>query len=259
MVNCASGHEGRVALVTGAGRGIGKVIAAHLAAEGARVAVNSLTPAKAQDTASAIREAGGEVLAVPGDVSQPDDVETIVQTIRGEWGGIDILVNNAAVDRRGLILELAVADWDEVFAVNVRAPFLCLQAAARDMARRASGRIINIGSWVGTRPYVRSAPYCSSKAALLHLTRVAALELAGSGITVNAVCPGSTATAQKPMDAPALERRVKGDPAEFRAPIPAGRTAVPEDIASLVCYLATPAAHHVTGQIICVAGGQDLV
>jgi 3-oxoacyl-[acyl-carrier protein] reductase len=255
----ARGFEGKIALVTGASRGIGRVIAQQLARAGARTAVNGRDSQRTAAAAAEINGSGGQAMAVSGDVARAEDVQAMVESIRRQWGAVDILVNNAAVDRRGALQELTVSEWDEVFGVNVRGPFLCIKAIARDMIASGSGRIINVGSWVGLRPYVRSAPYCASKAALIQLTRVAALELGRHDITVNAVCPGSTATLEKPMADDALRRRIHGDPNEFRAPIPMGRTAVPDDVAAAVCFCASAAARHVTGQVICVDGGQDLI
>jgi 3-oxoacyl-[acyl-carrier protein] reductase len=182
--------EGRVALVTGAGRGIGEAIARTLAAAGARVAALSRTEANAQQVAHQIREAGGEALAIAADVADASAVEKAIETVLERWERLDILVNNAGITRDTLLLRMKDEDWDRVLEVNLRGAFIATRAALKPMLRQRWGRILNISSVVGLTGNIGQANYVASKAALIGFTRTIALEVGSRNITCNAIAPG---------------------------------------------------------------------
>lgn len=252
----------RVAVVTGAARGIGFAIAARLVEDGARVAVLDLRAAEAETAASTLRRAGGISVGLPVDVSNQRSVQESVRSVVREFGGIDVWVNNAGIIRTSLIQDIAEEDWEAQFRVNAKGTFLCCQAAVPEMAKRGGGSIVNLGSICAQLPRVNSAAYCASKAAVVQFSRILALEIARHRIRVNVLCPGTTATEMLREVGrlnPDFERKaIEGDFATFRGPIPLGRLATPEDQAAMVAFLVSDAAAHITGQVLFVDGGQTL-
>jgi NAD(P)-dependent dehydrogenase (short-subunit alcohol dehydrogenase family) len=254
----------RVVLVTGAGRGIGRAIAVRMAAGGWRVAVNSLTSESADTVAAEIDAARGRATAVPGDVSDPTQVERMFKDVETRCGRLDVLVNNAGVFQPNRLLDTPDKMWRDVMAVNLDSLFYCSKAAARFMIAAGGGRIINVGSVAGSRiSRLGNGAYCVAKGAVPHLTRMFALELAEHRITVNAVSPGPVATDQFRESARVMGKTLdeiaqQGAPERYRQRIPNGRLARPEDVANLVWYLAAEATDHLTGQDIIVDGGESL-
>jgi 3-oxoacyl-[acyl-carrier protein] reductase len=241
--------EHHVAIVTGAGRGIGRAIAARLASEGARVACVSRTEANAKKTAdeiSATRPNAARAYAV--DVADHAAVQKVGARILEDFGRIDILVNNAGMTRDGLSIRMPIEDWDIVVNTNLKGAFNFVQATERPMIKQRSGRIINISSVIGLIGNAGQTNYAASKAGLIGLTKSLARELASRNVTVNAVAPGFITT---DMTA-GLSDEVKKT---IHAKIPLGRTGNAEDIANAVAFLASPEAGYITGQVLCVDGG----
>ena len=253
----------RVAIVTGAGNGIGKAIAIALAEAGARVAAVDIDAAAAKATADAAAKSGRRVLALDADVGDVAAIDRMVARVVDAFGQVDVLVNNAGVTRRAYIMDLTEADWDRMMRVNGKGVFFCLQRVAREMIPRRSGVIVNIASIAG-KGYVGSsnAIYAATKGAVIALTRMAALQLARHNINVNAICPGTTVTALS-QDNLASRAREEGVPVEEmerrrNAGIPLGRPNDPEDVASMAVFLASPGARNITGQSFNVDGGLRL-
>ncbi|HSB70159.1 MAG TPA: 3-oxoacyl-ACP reductase family protein [Candidatus Methylomirabilis sp.] len=239
----------RVAVVTGAGRGIGKAIARRLAAAGDTVVVVDVDKAAAERVAEAIREDGGEASAAHADVSSYADVETLMSSIRREHGGIDILVNNAGIIRRGNLLSVTEKDWDDVMAVNLKGAFNCCKHAVPYMLGRRSGRIINVASISARAGDITSAPgYGPSKAGMVNLTKTLARELAPHGITVNAVAPHAIETEMSAQWPDEMRQRVLSS-------IPLGRLGQSEEVAAAVTFLASPEAGFITGATLDINGG----
>ncbi|WP_087873882.1 SDR family NAD(P)-dependent oxidoreductase [Arthrobacter globiformis] len=250
--------KGKTAIVTGAGRGIGKAIAAHLVAEGAEVAIIDIDPVTAADTAA---ELGG--YSVAADLTDPASVERAVDDASQQLGGLDIFVNNAGVCSTGELLSGDIDLWDKQFAVNTRAAYLCSAAAARKMiARDNPGSIVIITSNCASKPRMDLAAYCASKAATQMMAQCLALEVARQGIRVNTVNPGSCETDMQREQWAQLgvgpERQIQGDLSTFRSGIPLGRIAQPQDIANAVAILASDATSFVTGQSWYIDGGQTI-
>lgn len=244
--------QGRVALVTGASRGIGFVIARVLAEQGMHVAMNA-SSARIEEAAAQLRQQGLSVRPYRADVSQKQAVQTMVDQVEAELGPLYLLVNNAGLLRTSPTPELSEEDWDATFAVDAKGVFLCSQAALQRMTPRRTGRIVNISSIAGQIVRVQQIAYCAAKAAVIHFTRCLAVEMAPYGVTVNCICPGMTRTemlihsaAERGLDLEALVKL-----------IPDGRMANPEEHAHLVVYFASDAAAHVTGQVVAVDGGQS--
>jgi 3-oxoacyl-[acyl-carrier protein] reductase len=239
---------GKVALVTGASRGIGRAIAMRLATDGARVAVNYQRNAEAaQEVAAAISAAGGAAQVLPADVANRDQVDGMVAGLVKTWGRLDILVNNAGITRDTLLLRMREDDWDAVLDTNLRGAFLCTKAAVRPMLR-TGGRIINISSVVGQTGNPGQANYAAAKAGLIGFTMALAREVASRSITVNAVAPGYITTD--------MTAEIKPEYAErLLQMIPLGRLGQPEEVAELVAFLASDRAAYITGQTIRVDGG----
>ena len=238
---------GKVALVTGASRGIGRAIAVALAARGAHV-VAVARANNADATVEAIRAAGGQATAVGADVTDPASVEAMLAAALQHTGRLDVLVNNAGIARDQLMLRMKRADWDEVLATNLTAAFTIVQAALKPMIRQRGGRIISIGSVVGQMGNAGQANYAASKAGLIGFSKAIAREVASRQITVNVVAPGLIATDMTQ----ALTDKVEGD---WSAQIPLGRIGTPEDVAAAVCFLASDEASYITGQVLAVNGG----
>jgi NAD(P)-dependent dehydrogenase (short-subunit alcohol dehydrogenase family) len=250
----------QVALVTGAGDGIGRACAMALAEAGAHVIVNDIDAAKAQATADAIMSGQGRAVAVQADVGDVQEIDRMVREALAAFGQVDILVNNAGVTRRADVMELTEADWDRIHRVNAKGAFFCLQRVAREMIPRRSGRIISIASVSGKGfAGASNVAYAASKGAVIGMTKLAALQLARHNINVNSVCPGLTRTAlSKASVAVAAQQRgitVEEMERQRASLIPLQRANDPEDIAAMVVFLATPGARNITGQSFNVDGG----
>jgi NAD(P)-dependent dehydrogenase (short-subunit alcohol dehydrogenase family) len=250
----------QVALVTGAGQGIGKASAVTLAAAGADIVAVDINRESVKETAAAVTVQGRTSLAIEADMGSVSDIDRMVAEAIAVFGKIDILVNNAGVTRRAYIMDLTEADWDHIHRVNSKGVFFCLQRVAREMIPRRSGRIINIASIAGKGfPGTSNAIYAASKGAVISLTKTAAQQLGPHNINVNAVCPGIVRTslyldlvatiAQKEgVSSEEIERRyVEG--------VPLKRANEPEDIAAMVVFLASPGARNIAGQSFNVDGG----
>jgi NAD(P)-dependent dehydrogenase (short-subunit alcohol dehydrogenase family) len=250
----------QVALVTGAGQGIGKASALALAEAGAHVVVADIVGQQAESVTEAITSTQRRALAVQADVGDLRDIDRMVSEALDGFGQIDILVNNAGVTRRADIMDLTEADWDRIHRVNAKGVFFCLQRVAREMIPRRGGRIINIASIAGKGyPGASNVAYAASKGAVISLTKMAALQLARHNINVNSVCPGVTRTALS--DANLLVRaRQEGVPIEEMQlrqadAIPLKRANDPDDIAAMVVFLASAGSRNITGQSFNVDGG----
>ena len=241
---------GRVAIVTGASRGIGRAIALRLAAAGARVVAGARAD-HAQPVAREIEAAGGAAVAVPLDVTEAESIAAMTRTALDRFERIDVLVNNAGIVRDKLLLRMKPEEWDAVIATNLTAAFACCRAVLRPMVKQRSGRIVNVGSVVGRTGNPGQANYAASKAGLEGFTRSLALEVAARGITANVVAPGMIET---DMTA-ALDERARQ---ALRGRIPAGRLGTPGDVAGAVCFLASDEASYITGQVVSVNGGMYL-
>jgi 2,3-dihydro-2,3-dihydroxybenzoate dehydrogenase len=255
--------QGRKAIVTGAGQGIGQAISLALAAHGASVVVLDQNLPGAEKTAGLIAERGGSATAVQADVTDAGQVERGVSEAVAALGGLDLFVNNAGILRPGPLLESSVEDWDAQFAVNTRGAYLCLRAAAgRMVADGSQGSILLVTSNCARVPRMDLGAYCASKAATDMLAKCLAIELAGRSIRVNTLCPGSCDTELQREQWQRLgigpERQIHGDLEKFRSGIPLGRLAAPEDVADMAVMLASDAARFVTGQSIYVDGGQTM-
>ena len=241
--------ENQVAVVTGAGRGIGHAIAVRLANEGARVASVSRTEANAQKTAAEINESRQEAAkAYAVDVADHAAVQKVGAQILEDFGRVDILVNNAGVTRDGLSMRLSLDDWDTVLNTNLKGAFNFAQALMRSMVKQRSGRIINISSVIGLIGNAGQANYAASKAGLIGLTKSLAREMASRGITVNAVAPGLIETDMTGVLPDGVRQAILRK-------IPLGKLGQPDDIAAAVAYLASAEAQYITGQVLTVDGG----
>ena len=241
--------QDKIAIVTGAGRGIGRGIALELASQGAKVVVNFSRSADAAEQAVAeISAAGGEAIAVQGDVANAAQVEALIKTTQEKFGRVDILVNNAGVTRDKLILRMTEEDWDAVLDTNLKGAFLCARYAAPVMVKQKSGVIVNVGSVIGKVGGAGQVNYAASKAGLVGLTKSLAKELGGRNIRVNAVAPGFIETDMTDF--------MKEDQREtLIKQIPLGRLGAVEDVARVVAFLCGPDAAYIQGEVLSIDGG----
>lgn len=241
--------EGRVAIVTGAGRGMGAAIARRLAADGAAVVVSDIDLANAEGVAEELRAAGGKAIAVRTDVSKEQEADDLIARTVEAFGTVDILVNNAGISANKLFAETTLADMERIIGVNLIGAFLCARAAVRVMQPRRHGRIINIASLSGQRGGVGRTAYGVSKAGLEMMTRVMSVELAAFGINTNNVAPGAIATQM------AVEQHDQATRDAYHYLIPQRRYGTPEEIADAVAFLASDEARHICGITLNVDGG----
>ncbi len=251
--------EGRVALVTGAGQGIGRAIALRLAKDGATAVIADLNEETAASVVAEIENDGGKAFAVKIDVADEDSVNQAVGNIIERAGPVSILVNNAGIFRDTPAMEVSMKEWHFNLAVMLTGPLLCARAVGPGMIEQRWGRIINMASLMSFVAYGRDVGYCTTKTGLLGLTRSLAAELAGHNILVNAICPGNIMTSMLEETGRLVELRDGMEPGQFirdRAnDIPLGRLGQPEDIAKMVSYLCSEDADYVTGQSLHVNGG----
>ncbi len=241
--------EGKTAVITGSGRGIGKAIAMKFASLGADIVINDIPQSEyAEETCEEIKKLGVKSIVVKGDVRNADDVKNLIDTTVKEFGKIDILVNNAGITRDGLMLRMSEEDWDLVLDINLKGAFNCIKAAARPMMKQRSGSIINITSVVGIMGNPGQANYSASKAGLIGLTKTTAKEFASRKIRCNAVAPGFIASAMTDK----LDDDTK---AKYLAAVPLSEFGKPEQIADVAAFLASDMSNYVTGQVINVDGG----
>lgn len=240
--------KGKVAVITGASRGIGKSIAVALAAQGATIVAMDMDQAATDAVVAELQASGVQALAVVGNVTVAADVEKMIDAAVEAFGRVDILVNNAGITRDGLLMRMKDEDWDAVLSVNLKGAFLCTRSAFKVMSKQRYGRIINIASVVGQMGNAGQANYCASKAGLIGLTKSNAREMAKRNVTVNAVAPGFIATAMTD----ALPEKVRE---ELAAQIPLERLGSADDIANAVVFLASEASGYITGHVLSVNGG----
>ena len=241
--------EGKVAVVTGASRGIGKAIAVKLASKGATVVINyNGSRERAEEVKNEVESAGGKAIIIQCNVADFDACKEFIETVIKEQGRIDILVNNAGITKDGLLMKMSEEDFDKVLDTNLKGTFHTIRAALRQMIRQRSGRIINMASVVGIGGNPGQANYAASKAGVIGLTKTAAKELASRGITVNAIAPGFIRTDMTDV----LSDKVKE---ETLKNIPMGKFGEPEDVAKAAAFLASSEAGYITGQVLCVDGG----
>ena len=238
----------RVAVVTGASRGIGKSIALLMARNGARIVASARNQALLDALVAEIHAFGGEALAVAGDISLTEDANKLIAAAVESFGRVDILVNNAGITHDGLLLRMKDEDWDSVLDINLKGAFICTRAAAKIMTKNRYGRIINISSVVGEMGNAGQANYCASKAGLIGLTKSNARELAKRNVTVNAVTPGFITTDMTDE----LSDKVRD---ELAAQIPLGSLGEADDVAEAVLFFASERSKYITGQVLGVNGG----
>ena len=244
--------QGKTAIVTGGGRGIGRAVCLELARGGADIVLcYAGGEATARQTAGACEALGGRAAAVRCDVSEPGQVARLMETALQEFGRIDILVNNAGITKDGLLMSMKEEDFDQVLATNLKGTFLCMKAVSRQMVKQRYGRIVNLSSVVGLRGNGGQVNYAASKAGVVGMTKSAAKELAGRNITVNAIAPGfidtdmTAAMPEKARDA-------------MLTAIPMGKLGAAEDVAKAAAFLASDDAAYITGQVLCVDGGMAM-
>lgn len=248
------GFQGKVAVVTGAGLGIGQAAAAAFAQQGARVAIVDRNPEIGERAAQALQTEGLRGLFVLADVSSETDVNHMVEQVVAEWGRLDILVNNAGIYIQGDVTETALADWDRILAVNLTGAYLCTRYAVPAMLKNDGGVVVNVASEAGLVGIKGQVAYNVSKAGMIALTKSCAVDLADRGIRVNAVCPGTTDT---PLVRAAVNRTP--DPAAARRRLesvrPLNRLGTPEEIASAILYMASSELGYATGAVLSIDGG----
>jgi 3-oxoacyl-[acyl-carrier protein] reductase len=245
-------EEGRVAVVTGGGRGIGRAVAVRLANEGANVAISYRSnDAAAEEVAEEIRAAGTECEIFKGDVASHKDVEALFKSVGEALGPVEILVNNAGLTRDNLMMRMKESEFDEVLSTNLKGTYLCTRAALRPMIRARWGRIVNVSSVVGLVGNAGQANYAASKAGIIGFTKSVAREVAQRGITANVVAPGYVETELTG----GLPEEVRD---QIRGQVPAGRFAEAEEVAEVVAFLAGEGAGYITGQTVAVDGGMTM-
>lgn len=248
----------KVAVVTGAGSGIGRAIAQRFGREQARVVVNDLRPGAANKVVEEITAAGGHAVAIPGDMTKEAEVNRLFDQVMGTYGRLEILVNNVGLFEFGTLVGSTSEQWDRDFAINVRSAFLCSNRAALEMKKARTGCIVNIASRAGKVATSGARGYGAAKAAMLGLTRSLAAELAPD-IRVNAVCPGTISTGMDDAFVEKIAAEQGIEPAEYRrrwvASIPMKRVGTPEDVANAVAFLSSDQASHTTGEAFNVSGG----
>jgi len=245
---------GKTAIVTGSGQGMGRAVAQALASRGANLVINDLDGALAERTAADMEANGVKAIAIQGNVADAGDVRRMVDTTISHFGGIDILINNAGVLRPTSVIDIPEAEWDLVIEVNMKGTFLCSQAVIATMTSRGWGRIVNFSSTAGKNiSTVGGAHYTAAKAGILGFTRHLAKEVAGAGITVNAVCPGlfDTEMVRNTID----EDRIKA----YENGFPISRLGQPEEVAELVAFLASDRAAYITGASLDINGGDLMI
>ena len=238
------GLEGRLALVTGASRGIGRVTSKRLAEAGATV----LAAARGDHAQDTVSESGGRGEVVSLDVSDPENVEQVLKEVIAQHGGIEILINNAGITRDQLMLRMKHDDWEAVVSTNLTGAFTCARVALRSMIKNRFGRIINISSVVGQMGNAGQANYAASKAGLIGFTKSLAREVAPRGVTANVIAPGLIETDMTHS----MTEDMRG---EWESRVPLGRLGLPDDVAAAVCFLASDEASYITGQVLGVNGG----
>lgn len=244
--------NGKVAVITGAGRGIGKAIALQFAEYGAKVVINYRSSlAQVEELITTITNAGGEAIAIQADISKEEEAKKLMQEAVVAFGRLDILINNAGITKDNLLVKMSEADFDSVIDINLKGTFFCMKHASAIMLKQRAGKMINISSVVGIKGNIGQVNYAASKAGIIGMTKTAARELASRGITVNAVAPGfieSDMTEQ-------LSEKIKE---ATLANIPLKRYGNPVEVAKTVGFLASDAAAYITGQVICVDGGMAI-
>ncbi|HEX5701440.1 MAG TPA: 3-oxoacyl-[acyl-carrier-protein] reductase [Rubrobacter sp.] len=244
--------EGRVAVVTGGGRGIGRAVAVRLANEGANVAISYRSnDAAAEEVAEEVRAAGAQCETFKGDVASPEDVDALFKGVGEAFGPVEILINNAGLTRDNLMMRMKESEFDEVLSTNLKGTYLCTRAALRPMIRARWGRIINVSSVVGLVGNAGQANYAASKAGIIGFTKSVSREVAQRGITANVVAPGYVETELTSSLSEEVKDRIKGQ-------VPAGRFAEAEEVAEVVAFLAGEGAGYITGQTVAVDGGMTM-
>jgi len=240
--------EGKVVFVTGAAKGIGRIISCEFAKEGADVAICDISAEGMQDTQKDIEKCGRTALSIEADVTKYEDMEACLNKILDKFAKIDILINNAGITRDALLLKMSPEDWDAVLAVNLKGAFNCIKAAAKHMVKQRSGRIVNIASIIGLMGNAGQANYAASKAGIIGLTKTAAKELARRNITVNAIAPGFIQTDMTAKLPEALKQQMLGN-------IPLARFGDAAEVAKAALFLSSDLSNYITGQVIQVDGG----
>ncbi|MDP8230498.1 MAG: 3-oxoacyl-[acyl-carrier-protein] reductase [Candidatus Gorgyraea atricola] len=245
---CELSLEGKVALVTGGARGIGKEIALSFAREGANIALCDVNLEETEKTAKEIRDLGRDCLALKTDVTSLKDVQDMMDKILDKLSKLDILINNAGITKDGLVLRMSEQDWDKVIAVNLKGCFICTKVASKVMLKQRFGKIVNLASIIGIMGNIGQANYAASKAGIIGLTKSVAKELAPRGVCVNAIAPGfikTEMTAKLPED---IQKKMLSF-------IPLGRFGEPKDVANLALFLSSENSSYITGQVIQIDGG----